>query len=557
MYKIVAILIFMVISLDAMTQKELAVSIDHLVRQSVRTQKMVKEALLIKMGIDVKANSKKMKFSVDMLNRDLDEFLGRKSSKNGLPVIKDKDILVKVKEFETLWREAKKRAVNIYSLKYTDDDIKYLVDNNLKLLMKNREAVLAMIKKYKDDTKLKFANDIKIASKQRMLLQMVSKDILMYLNNINTKEALKDLKKIKDINRNFNALLYGDKELKCIGVKLPNIEKKIKEAQAKWNETKPLIAKALKKRDKTLAKDIIYKFDEIRLDMKDAVVLYTNSINRERKFIALNNIINSYYNKTKKTKQLIDLAGKQRMLTQRIAKNAIECSYNLSSNSCGELEKDRKLYSNVLKLFTLAKSKKRLEPKLFSMVNDELDAIKIAWEPFSNNIKALEANSKDKSALNYILKENSRVLELSNNLVVEMLRYYKSQLTQIEQKMLRVVNLAGKERMLSQKMTKEYLEKNILNSKDANLRLHKTIKLYSLILNSLLNGSNQLKIPKVTNFDIKNRLKKIEKLWGKVMPIYLKDNPTKKDIKVVLAVNPILLKKMDIVVKQITKATEY
>lgn len=557
MYKIVAILIFMVISLDAMTQKELAVSIDHLVRQSVRTQKMVKEALLIKMGIDVKANSKKMKFSVDMLNRDLDEFLGRKSSKNGLPVIKDKDILVKVKEFETLWREAKKRAVNIYSLKYTDDDIKYLVDNNLKLLMKNREAVLAMIKKYKDDTKLKFANDIKVASKQRMLLQMVSKDILMYLNNINTKEALKDLKKIKDINRNFNALLYGDKELKCIGVKLPNIEKKIKEAQAKWNETKPLIAKALKKRDKTLAKDIIYKFDEIRLDMKDAVVLYTNSINRERKFIALNNIINSYYNKTKKTKQLIDLAGKQRMLTQRIAKNAIECSYNLSSNSCGELEKDRKLYSNVLKLFTLAKSKKRLEPKLFSMVNDELDAIKIAWEPFSNNIKALEANSKDKSALNYILKENSRVLELSNNLVVEMLRYYKSQLTQIEQKMLRVVNLAGKERMLSQKMTKEYLEKNILNSKDANLRLHKTIKLYSLILNSLLNGSNQLKIPKVTNFDIKNRLKKIEKLWGKVMPIYLKDNPTKKDIKVVLAVNPILLKKMDIVVKQITKATEY
>ncbi len=557
MYKIVAILIFMVISLDAMTQKELAVSIDHLVRQSVRTQKMVKEALLIKMGIDVKANSKKMKFSVDMLNRDLDEFLGRKSSKNGLPVIKDKDILVKVKEFETLWREAQKRAVNIYSLKYTDDDIKYLVDNNLKLLMKNREAVLAMIKKYKDDTKLKFANDIEVASKQRMFLQMVSKDILMYLNNINTKEALKDLKKIKDINRNFNALLYGDKELKCIGVKLPNIEKKIKEAQAKWNETKPLIAKALKKRDKTLAKDIIYKFDEIRLDMKDAVVLYTNSINRERKFIALNNIINSYYNKTKKTKQLIDLAGKQRMLTQRIAKNAIECSYNLSSNSCGELEKDRKLYSNVLKLFTLAKSKKRLEPKLFSMVNDELDAIKIAWEPFSNNIKALEANSKDKSALNYILKENSRVLELSNNLVVEMLRYYKSQLTQIEQKMLRVVNLAGKERMLSQKMTKEYLEKNILNSKDANLRLHKTIKLYSLILNSLLNGSNQLKIPKVTNFDIKNRLKKIEKLWGKVMPIYLKDNPTKKDIKVVLAVNPILLKKMDIVVKQITKATEY
>jgi hypothetical protein len=556
-YKIVAILIFMVISLDAMTQKELAVSIDHLVRQSVRTQKMVKEALLIKMGIDVKANSKKMKFSVDMLNRDLDEFLGRKSSKNGLPVIKDKDILVKIKEFETLWREAKKRAVNIYSLKYTDDDIKYLVDNNLKLLMKNREAVLAMIKKHKDDTKLKFANDIEVASKQRMFLQMASKDILMYLNNINTKEALKDLKKIKDINRNFNALLYGDKELKCIGVKLPNIEKKIKEAQAKWNETKPLIAKALKKRDKTLAKDIIYKFDEIGLDMKDAVVLYTNSINKEKKFIALNNIINSYYNKAKKTKQLIDLAGKQRMLTQRIAKNAIECSYNLSSNSCGELEKDRKLYSNVLKLFTLAKSKKRLEPKLFSMVNDELDAIKIAWEPFSNNIKALEINSKDKIALNYILKENSRVLELSNNLVVEMLRYYKSQLTQIEQKMLRVVNLAGKERMLSQKMTKEYLEKNILNSKDANLRLHKTIKLYSLILNSLLNGSNQLKIPKVTNFDIKNRLKKIEKLWGKVMPIYLKDNPTKKDIKVVLAVNPILLKKMDIVVKQITKATEY
>ena len=546
----------MLLSLNAMTQKELAVAIDHSVRQSVRTQKMVKEALLIKMGIDVKQNAKRMKFTCDMLNRDLDEFLGRKKGK--LPVIKDKEILAKVKDFEKLWREVEKRAKRVYSLKYSQDDINYLVNHNIELLLKSRAVVLAIVAKHKENTNLKLANDIKIAGKQRMLLQMISKDILMYLNGINTKEALKDLNKIALINKSFNALFYGDKELKCVGVKLPKIVNKLKEAEQKWKEAKPLIAKALKKRDKSVTKDLIARLDEVRVNMREAVILYTKSINREKQFIALNSIVHSFYKDKLKTKQLIDLAGKQRMLTQRLAKLAIECSYNLTKDSCDAMEDDRKLYSNVLKIFELAKKKHTLEPKLFDMVRDDIDSIKEVWEPFSKDIHTLAiSEGKDKEALERILKSNERVLELSNTLVQEMLKYYRGKLTQIEQKMLRVINVAGKCRMLSQKMTKEYLEKNIMSISDANSRLVESTKLYSLILKTLQEGNNQLKIPKVTNFTIKRELKKIDNLWSKVKPIYLKDNPTKKDLKLILAVNPILLKKMDKTVKLITKATEY
>jgi len=553
---IIISLIF-VVSLSAMSQKDLAIAIDHSVRQSVRTQKIVKEALLIKMGIDVKENAKKLKYTTDMLNKDLDAFLGR-GKKSDIPAIKDKKIIEKLKIFEKEWREAEKRAIAVYSLKYSDDDIKYLADHNMDLLLKNRAVVLDIVKKHKENSNLRFANDIKIAGKQRMLLQMVSKDILMYLNNLHKSESLKDLKKIKEINRNFNALFNGDKELKCVGVKLPKIVNKLKEAQQNWQEAKPLIAKALKKRDKKVVKDIIDRLDTVRVKMREAVILYTKSLNREKQFMALNGIINNFYHKSHKTKQLIDLAGKQRMLTQRMAKLSIECSYKLNKNSCNDLEVDRKHFNNVLKLFELAEKKHTLEPKLFDMVKDEIKEVKEAWVPFNEDIKLIEkSEGGDKEALDRVLKNNLKLLTLSNDLVTEMLKYYRGKLTELEQKILRVINVAGKNRMLSQKMTKEYLEKNILNIKEANKELQKSVKLYTLIMHTLINGNNKLQIPKVTNFEIKKQLKKVDTLWSKIKPVYLKENPSKKELKLILLANPILLKEMDKTVKLITNTTEY
>ena len=557
MLKAIIISLFFVVSLNAMSQKDLAIAIDHSVRQSVRTQKIVKEALLIKMGIDVKENAKKLKYTTDMLNKDLDAFLGR-GKKSDIPAIKDKKIIEKLKIFEKEWREAEKRAVAVYSLKYSDDDIKYLADHNMDLLLKNRAVVLDIVKTHKENSNLRFANDIKIAGKQRMLLQMVSKDILMYLNNLNKSESLKDLKKIKEINRNFNALFNGDKELKCVGVKLPKIVNKLKEAQQNWQEAKPLIAKALKKRDKKVVKDIIDRLDTVRVKMREAVILYTKSLNREKQFMALNGIINNFYHKSHKTKQLIDLAGKQRMLTQRMAKLSIECSYKLNKNSCNDLEVDRKHFNNVLKLFELAEKKHTLEPKLFDMVKDEIKEVKEAWVPFNKDIKLIEkSEGGDKEALDRVLKNNLKLLTLSNDLVTEMLKYYRGKLTELEQKILRVINVAGKNRMLSQKMTKEYLEKNILNIKEANKELQKSVKLYTLIMHTLINGNNKLQIPKVTNFEIKKQLKKVDTLWSKIKPVYLKENPSKKELKLILLANPILLKEMDKTVKLITNTTEY
>jgi hypothetical protein len=546
----------MVVSLKAMNQKELALAIDHTVRQSVRTQKIVKEALLIKMGIESKKNAKQMQFSIDMLNMDLNGFLGKSRSK--LPVIKDKKILLKLLEFKKAWREFEKRATAVANLQYTPNDINYLADNNIELLLKSRAVVLSVIERYKESSNLKFANDIKIAGNQRMLLQMISKDILMYLNNLHKTDSLRDLKKIKDINRNFSALLNGDAKLKCIGVKLPKIVNRIKEAQNSWQEAKPLISKALKRKDKNVVKSIMLKLDNIRVNMRQAVVLYRKSLNREKQYMAINSIVGNFYKKLTKIKQLIDLAGKQRMLTQRMAKLAIECSYNLTKNSCQKLQSDKKLYSNVLKLFELAKQKKTLEPELFNLVKDEISIIKTDWEPFSKDISIIvKSNAKNNETLNRVLQKNEKLLKLSNDLVVQMLRYYKNRLTPVEQKSLRIINIAGKERMLSQKMSKEFLENSILKNSNSYAKLTKTIKLYSLILNSLLDGNNKLSIPKVTNYEIKKQLKKVATLWAKLKPIYLKNRPNTKELKLILLANPMLLKEMDKTVKLITKATEY
>lgn len=557
MVRAIILIFIMVVGLEAaMSQKDLAIAIDHSVRQNVRIHKILKEALLIKMGIDVKENAKRMQFTTKMLNSDLDAFLGRK--KSNIPAIQDKEILEKIKAFEKEWKEVEKRAKAIYTLQYSNKDIEYLVAHNNSLLEKSQAVVQAIVKKHKEDSDLKFAHDIKIAGKQRELTQRISKDILMYLNDINKTQALRDLKKIEELNRNFKALLYGDKELGCVGVKLPNIVAKLKAAQQSWNEAKPLIAKALKKKETKVTKDIIDKLDAIRVQMREAVLLYTKSLNREKKYLALEHIKNNFYNKTNKTKQLINLAGKQRMLTQRMAKLAIECAYNLRKNSCKELEEDRKLFGAVLKLFERASKKGTFEPELFKAVQGDVEKITKVWSSFEQNSKALaQSEGRDKEALKRLLADSDALLSASDELVNQMLQYYKKELTSLEQTTLRIINLAGKTRMLSQKMTKEYLEKNILHNSQAKEELKKSVKLYNLILEILEQGNRKLKIPKVTDFKIKKQLQQVHTLWSKLQPHYLKDNPSKKEIHLILLANPILLEKMDKSVKLITQTTEY
>ena len=563
MFRVIIFIILIVNGLFAMSQKELAVALDHSMRQSVRSQKIVKEALLINLGIEPKANAKRMKFTIKMLNKDLNAFLGRGKQyyKNGikLPVVKDKKIISLMLDFEKFWRPIEKKANEINSLKgITKENIEFLLKHNKELLQKSQVIVKEFYKlTFVDTNKLRLAKDIKVAGYLRLLTQIISKDIMMFISGIEKDEALKDLKKIAKANKSFKALLYGDEELGCKGVKLYAITKHLKAAQKEWKDAKPFIIKVLRKKDKKSIKNLIANLERVRVDMRKSLDAYTLSIDRQKEFLALNKIISNFENRGRKTKNLVDLAGKQRMLTQRISKLAIECVYNLRKNSCSAMEGDIKLYSDILKLFEIGSQKLTIEANFFKKAKGQIVKLKELWQPFRESAYSLlRSEGKDKNSLEYILANNENILKESDNLVKLLLKYNSNQKNYIKQKMLRVTNIAGKERMLTQKMTKELLEYKILHHNKID-DMKKSISTFDLILRVLYNGNQKLQIPKVTNLGIKKQLQKVYNIWSKLKPNYLKNNISNKKLHLILIANPIVLKEMDKTVKMITKATEY
>jgi hypothetical protein len=544
-----------------MSDKELAITINLAGKQRMLIQKMSKEAMLIKLGIDIEKSQKSLKESSTLFDKTLKGLLYGDKDLDLVP-IKDKKIRASLQNIEKLWRPFYKKIKDIYQLKnLTDDTFKYIEENNLKLLNEmNKIVYLYADSGTQGDNKLAMANDINLAGKQRMLTQQIAKDLLFYQAGLNRDKALKSIKKsVKLFDKTLKGLFNGDKELKIIGTKLPDIVNQLKVVEKSWKGCKPLIDKAFTNIDNLdLTKKTIECLDKTKNEMDKAVVLYTKSLNRQKQILNLNNLINEFEDKNSRSKHLIDLAGKQRMLTQRIGKLAVECKLHLLKDSCVRLDRFVKLYHKTLVGFKNGDKDLNLLPTESKEALAQIDKLLKMWEPFSKAVMRVQnSNGKDVEAIKYVINNNEKLLQESNKLVSIFEKEHGKNISYIEKAQLHIVNIAGRERMLTQKMTKELLALLYLNMKDFKPKLEKSVKLFNSSLNGLIYGDKKLELPKVTNPKIKKQLLKVKKIWEKIEPLYSKKKLTKKELLTLLKTNPILLREMDKAVKMIAESVDY
>ena len=116
-----------------------------------------------------------------------------------------------------------------------------------------------------------------------------------------------------------------------------------------------------------------------------------------------------------------------------------------------------------------------------------------------------------------------------------------------------VINLAGRQRMLTQKMSKEAFSP--LEKQNHFNNLKKTADLFNSTLSGLIDGDRKLNLPPIENEKIKNQLLKVKKLWEPFSKaVYTLSNTTDnmkiEEAKKFIAANNIpLLKEMNKVVK--------
>ena len=192
---------------------------------------------------------------------------------------------------------------------------------------------------------------------------------------------------------------------------------------------------------------------------------------------------------------LIDIAGKQRMLSQRIAKDYLYVGKNIAIN-----RSDKQLKASLNEFF-------KIHSKLSVSISDP--EIKNLLDFVALSTDELKSVSNQKFTIDnaqLILDLTESMLEGSQYIVNSLVKGKKI-------KNFAVLEKAAKQRMLSQRIAKYYIayqsgikDENTVNS------MKNTVQEFSDNLNILLQNKNSVKVNK--------KLKEIDRLWKIVHKFY-------------------------------------
>ncbi len=229
---------------------------------------------------------------------------------------------------------------------------------------------------------------------------------------------------------------------------------------------------------------------------------------------------------------VINLAGKQRMLTQKMSKEALFVAKGIDADANkANLAKTVALFDKTLNGLINGDSSLNLPKTEDKAILAQLQKVTDLWKSFKTKI--------EKNDLKAIANENIPLLK-NMNAAVQM--YAKASGSKLDPAMAKTINLAGKQRMLTQKMTKELLL--VANGIDADANKEnakKTVALFEKTLNDLISGTK--------DDGIKKQLEVVKKLLAEYKPIIANVDTSDEALKKANKLNLPLLKEMNKAVK--------
>ncbi len=198
---------------------------------------------------------------------------------------------------------------------------------------------------------------------------------------------------------------------------------------------------------------------------------------------------------------VINLAGKQRMLTQKMTKESLALSQGTGSKE--SLEKTVELFDKTLKGLKLGDNDLGLPLTQNIKIVNQLNHVQKLWKNFQINLDIVLANAVNThAALLYINGNNIKLLKASNKVVV-----------MLEGKAFdsKTINLAGKQRMLTQKMVKEAL--GLVQGSGSVDTLKGTSILFDETLKGLISGDSELGLSVMADNAILAQFADVQTLW--------------------------------------------
>lgn len=219
---------------------------------------------------------------------------------------------------------------------------------------------------------------------------------------------------------------------------------------------------------------------------------------------------------------VLNLSGKQRMLSQKMSKEValIKIGYKKDEN-IANLKGTSALFEKTLIGLRDGDASLKLPPTESRRILRQIDKkIKPLWDPFYITIqKILTAGSVNTEQLDTVAVNNLPLLVEMNKCV----NLYEKDAAKAGLKsdpgLAVAINLAGKQRMLSQKMSKEFLLiADGYKVDDNKLSLQETAGLFERTLTGLLDGDATLDLTGTKDEAIRAQLEKVQSMWAEFKP---------------------------------------
>lgn len=209
---------------------------------------------------------------------------------------------------------------------------------------------------------------------------------------------------------------------------------------------------------------------------------------------------------------ILNLAGRQRMLTQKMSKEILLIAWNVDvDKNREELKKSSAAFERTLNGLIKGDKGLGLPPAVNPDIKEHLNNVKPYWNDFREIVDETVASGQtSEGIIKKVSDMNLPLLDVCDEVVM----VHEVVAEQVTGGGALIINLCGRQRMLTQKMAKEFLLITLnVNPTENKLRLKRTTYLFEQTLNGLIEGDRYLKLHRSTNRDIIKQLSKVQDVW--------------------------------------------
>ena len=217
---------------------------------------------------------------------------------------------------------------------------------------------------------------------------------------------------------------------------------------------------------------------------------------------------------------IMNISGRQRMLSQKMSKEALLVAAKINpEENKNKLKDTMKLFETSLQALMEGNAAMNIPVCELPEILEQLEKVQTLYADLNVIFaKMVEGEVADIVEMQQIAKASLPLLTAADK-AVQMFGEEAKKVLVKDPSLATAINIAGRQRMLSQKMAKEALLLHLKVDMDAQIQaLSKTVALFDKSLKGLKFGDNEMGLPPLKQDDISAQLDIVESSWLALKP---------------------------------------